>query len=77
MKWTDDAASWKGPSTFPALQGADNGTDIACLTPSSTYGTPTVTNPNTSRCYFQAKGAVREVVYQGGNWTIVGNVPIS
>lgn len=77
MKWIDDSTGWKGPTSFPPFQGADNGTSITCLTPSITYGTMAVANSNMSRCYFQAGGAVKEVVYQGGEWSDLGTVPIS
>lgn len=75
--WEDDASGWKGPSTFTAFKGADNGTSITCLTPSSWFNLPLEVSQDMTRCYFQAGGALREVLNNGTDWTIVGNVPIS
>lgn len=77
VDWLNDATGWKGPATFDALSGADNGTDIACLTPSITPGTVMVGAYDMCRCYFQVKGKVREVQMNGNNdWAIVGELPI-
>ena len=76
MKWVDDGAGWKGPTTSTAFKGADNGTSIACLTPSDSYNQPLSNDPHMARCYFQVGGAVREVAYVNKEWTIIGTVPI-
>jgi hypothetical protein len=75
----DSSAGWTAATTFPALKGADIGTSIACLTPSSSFGIAAVAKSDMCRCYFQVKGAVREVLYSTdtNDWTIVGWVPIS
>ena len=75
--WQDDASGWKGPSTFTAFKGADNGTSITCLTPSSWFNLPLEVSQDMTRCYFQAGGVLREVLNNGTDWNIVGNVPIS
>ncbi|KAI9776814.1 MAG: hypothetical protein M1839_009365 [Geoglossum umbratile] len=75
--WTNDQTGWKGPSSFPALRAADNGTAIACLTPSTWYDVPMSQDPRLSRCYFQVGGVLREVALSGSDWKIVGNVPMS
>ncbi|KAF2489917.1 hypothetical protein BU16DRAFT_471572 [Lophium mytilinum] len=73
--WNDDASSWKGPATFPAFNDADNGTSIACLTQASFFtDTPLQPNSPLSRCYFQVKGALREVSLNGSDWEVVGDV---
>ncbi|KAH8658826.1 hypothetical protein BGZ60DRAFT_415671 [Tricladium varicosporioides] len=77
MKWDDGPTGWKGPVGFPALKGADNGTQIACLTPANKYHSPMGNKTDMGRCYFQAGGAVREVLYANRDWTIVGNISIS
>lgn len=77
MKWDDGPTGWKGPVGFPALKGADNGTQIACLTPANKYHSPMGNKTDMGRCYFQVGGAVREVLYANRDWTIVGNVSIS
>jgi hypothetical protein len=77
VNWLNDAAGWKGPATFDALGGADNGTEIACLTPSITPGTVMVGAYDMCRCYFQVKGKVREVQMNGSNnWAVVGDLPM-
>ena len=77
VQWIDDSVGWKGPATFPALQGADSGTQIACLTPSDDYNTSLVNIPDMCRCFFQVHGAVREVSCANRKWSVVGTVPIS
>ncbi|OCL05167.1 hypothetical protein AOQ84DRAFT_441627 [Glonium stellatum] len=75
--WQDDSSGWKGPSTFAAFKGADNGTAITCLTPRSWFNIPIDVSQDMTRCYFQASGALREVINNGTGWNIIGNVPIS
>jgi hypothetical protein len=76
VSWQDDGSGWKGPSTYPALKGADNGTSITCLTQSA--GLPLVLTGgyDMSRCYFQVGRALREIYYNGSDWSIIGNVPM-
>jgi len=75
--WNDVGTSWKGPATFPAFNDADNGTSIACLTQAAFFtDTPLQSNNPLSRCYFQAKGALREVRLEGSDWEIVGDVNV-
>ncbi|KAK8084125.1 hypothetical protein PG996_002906 [Apiospora saccharicola] len=82
MLWQDDENSgWKGPSQYPkAFGGADEGTDIACLTP-ATWKAANVDELtgayDMSRCYFQAGGGrVREVRFDGSEWRNLGYLPI-
>lgn len=79
MVWQDDeTGDWKGPRTFPALDGADKGTDITCVTQAAVNGRnvwlKTISSIN--RCYFQSQGAVKEVMYDGKDWQNLGFVPI-
>jgi hypothetical protein len=78
VQWVDDNTGWQGPSSFPALKGADNGTAIACMSPGTgglSYGLEIV--PGMYHCYFQVNNTVREVAISSGQWSIVGTVPIS
>jgi hypothetical protein len=77
--WQDDTTGWKGPSTYDAFDGADNGTDITCLTPAAwNAANVTVTsNQNMNRCYFQVQNQVREVYFDGSNWNDEGYLPIT
>ncbi|KAM7217454.1 hypothetical protein V8F06_007203 [Rhypophila decipiens] len=79
--WTDDSESWQ-MSTPKALQNADWGTDIACLTPATsndTYAEPLYLNyqSNLTRCYFQRGGWVVEVLQRGNDWAEMGQVPLT
>ena len=79
MVWQDDDANgWKGPQTFAALDGADKGTDIACVTQTAwnlvDVWLRTVSAIN--RCYFQSQGAVKEVWFDGQDWHHLGFVPM-
>jgi hypothetical protein len=76
VNWQDDNSGWKGPSTSPALKGADNGTSITCLTPSAWSPFLLQQNWDMCRCYFQVGRALREVSFNGTDWAIIGNVPI-
>ncbi|KAF2178618.1 hypothetical protein K469DRAFT_675587 [Zopfia rhizophila CBS 207.26] len=76
MSWSDNDEGWKGPTKYPAFDGADNGTAIACLSGLTFPDFPLSAGHELSRCYFQAVGSVREVSFDGASWAIVGNVPI-
>ncbi|KAF2787037.1 hypothetical protein K505DRAFT_134130 [Melanomma pulvis-pyrius CBS 109.77] len=74
MVWRNDKASgWKGPQTFSAFDGADNGTSISCLT-MSTYLAVPMEKWSVPRCFFVAGGNIRQVKLAGADWEIVGNV---
>jgi hypothetical protein len=75
--WQDDTSGWKGPSTFNVFQGADNGTDIACVTAAAWAAAELLDNQIMNRCYFQVGGRVREVYYDGTNWLSEGFLPIT
>ncbi|KAI1213830.1 uncharacterized protein F4807DRAFT_202174 [Annulohypoxylon truncatum] len=75
--WQDDD-SWQGPETYDALGSANNGTDIACLTP----GADNAANVGISkdqdmnRCFYQTKLGIKEVWFDGSNWNDEGILPI-
>jgi hypothetical protein len=75
MMWLDDESGWKGPSTYTSLNGSDSGTSIACLTPSAWPTSMLEAKWDMSRCYFQAGGMLREVLFNGTDWISVGIVP--
>ncbi|KAK3935502.1 hypothetical protein QBC46DRAFT_271645, partial [Diplogelasinospora grovesii] len=78
VMWQDDETGWKGPSAPDALQSADNGTSIACLTPMAWEGTTIQQGfVNMSRCYFQGSGKLKEVWFDGTDWNVVGDIPTS
>jgi hypothetical protein len=76
MTWEDDGSGWKGPSTPDAFRGADNGTSIACLTPSAWPPSGLEPKWDLARCYFQSNGVLREVQFDGSAWRVVGDVPL-
>ncbi|KAK8097474.1 hypothetical protein PG984_016613 [Apiospora sp. TS-2023a] len=78
--WQNDQSGWQGPRQYAAFQGADQGTDLACLTPAAWDGSGVEVSSSydMSRCYFQAGGAgqVREVQFDGTDWKDLGYLPI-
>lgn len=78
IAWQDGSADgWKGPVTDPVFDGADNPTQLACVTAGSTGGDATVplqAKDDMNRCYFQVGGALKEVLYDGSEWTDLGFV---
>ena len=76
IRVSDLNSGWSGSSTPNALKNADNGTSITCLTPVSWYNVSLGTVPSLARCYFRLNAAVREVEVTGGQWQVLGDVPI-
>ncbi|KAI0848914.1 hypothetical protein F5Y00DRAFT_237047 [Daldinia vernicosa] len=78
--WQDDDTGWKGPQTYDALDGAEKGADIACLTPGA-YEPANIgisREQDMNRCFFRIGGGkVKEVWFNGTNWVSVGIVPIT
>jgi hypothetical protein len=74
-----DAGPWKGPQTFPALNLADRGTDIACVTKAvwNSVGVSLGPLSDLNRCYFQSGGRIKEVRYDGTTWQDLGFVPFT
>jgi hypothetical protein len=75
ISWSDNDNGWRAPVTYQAFNGAANNTAIACLTGLTFPGFPLAEGTELSRCYFQAGAAVREVSFDGTEWSVVGNVP--
>jgi hypothetical protein len=79
VAYQDDSSGWKGPTTYSVLSGADNGTDIACVT----MGTWDAANVNMSsltnmnRCYYQSGTKIKEVWFDGATWHDMGFLPMS
>lgn len=78
MVWQNSASDWQGPKTFNAFQGADKGTDIACITAAAWNSSDVhiTSSYDVSRCYFQVKGQVRETHWNGNDWNDLGFLPI-
>lgn len=80
MIWQNDQSGWQGPRQYAAFDGADQGTDITCLTPAAWDGSGVEVSSSydMSRCYFQVGGAgqVREVLFDGSDWKDLGYLPI-
>lgn len=77
--YQNGTSSWRGPTTHPALAGADPGTDIACVTMGLWSPNRGNLSPETdmNRCYFQAAGGrVKEVWHDGAEWHDLGFLPI-
>jgi hypothetical protein len=77
--WQDDASGWRGPTSYPALAGADPGTDIVCLTMQAwdASGVDLSALTDMNRCYFQAGARLKEVWFDGATWHDQGFVPMS
>ena len=76
VSWQTDESGWQGPKTYPALAGADKNTSISCLTPNAYPLTNLKPQFDMSRCYFQAGGQLREVLFNGTDWVNLGNIPL-
>ncbi len=76
VSWQTDNTGWQGPKTYPVMAGADNGTNIACLTPSAWPLSNLKPQFDMTRCYFQVGGQLREVLFDGSTWLNQGNLPI-
>ncbi|KAL7804740.1 hypothetical protein V8C44DRAFT_342808 [Trichoderma aethiopicum] len=74
MTWQDDSTGWRTSSMPASLGRPDNGTDIACLTPTIWSVTSLQSNYGMARCYYLVDGCIREVHYDGSNWSVIGNV---
>ncbi|KAI1409699.1 hypothetical protein F5Y13DRAFT_192961 [Hypoxylon sp. FL1857] len=75
--WQDDDA-WKGPQTYDAFKGADQGTDIACLTPGA-YDAANIEisrEQDMNRCFFMSGGLVKEVWFDGSKWTVANQLTL-
>lgn len=80
VMWQNDTTSgWQGPKTFDALAGADDGTDITCVTQTTwdMVGVNLKDSTVMSRCYFQSDGKVKEVRFDGTTWLDLGFLPIN
>ncbi|PTB38099.1 hypothetical protein M441DRAFT_29503 [Trichoderma asperellum CBS 433.97] len=76
ITWMDDDNGWQTTSTPDSFGSPDKGTDIACLTPSAYSLTPLQPKYDMARCYYLVDGRIREVKYDGSNWSVIGNVPL-
>ncbi|EON95656.1 hypothetical protein UCRPA7_8793 [Phaeoacremonium minimum UCRPA7] len=76
--WQDGSSDgWKGPVTDSVFDGADNPTQLACVTAGSSGGAavvPLQAKDDMNRCYFQVGGALKEVWYNGSKWVDMGFV---
>lgn len=79
----DGHDGWQGPQTYPALDNAEIGTDIACATMGggNEGGGSAFTvskQQDMNRCFFQEKGTgrLKEVWFNGTDWEGVRFVPI-
>lgn len=74
----NEESGWTTPKTQDALSGADKGTDITCLTEGVWDGYNALSAAkDMSKCYFQSGGRVKEVIYDGANWSVVGFVAMT
>jgi len=75
----DIATDWNDPQTNFVFQDADNPTNIACVTPATSSSPGQVllkASFETSFCYFQAGGKLKQVKFDGEKWSVEGFVPI-
>ncbi|EHK46638.1 hypothetical protein TRIATDRAFT_141422 [Trichoderma atroviride IMI 206040] len=76
ITWMDDDKGWQTTSAPDSFGNPDKGTDITCLMPSAFSFTPLQSKYDMARCYYLVDGRIREVKYDGSNWSVVGNVPL-
>ncbi|KAH8196427.1 hypothetical protein TruAng_009414 [Truncatella angustata] len=78
--WQDGDDGWRGPETYDALDGAEVGTDIKCLTQGSwdAVSVQVGRGQDMNRCFFQEKGTrrLKEVWFDGNEWRDQGFVPL-
>lgn len=69
---------WGQPKKDAVFDGADAGTDIACVTAGANAGwnITLTTATDLNLCFFQRGGRLVEVAFDGQKWTLVGNVSI-
>lgn len=75
-----DGDHWQGPETFDALNDAEVGTDIECLTQGAADSVDVQVSreQDMNRCFFQEKGTgrLKEVWFNGDEWKAQGFVPL-
>ncbi|KAM0260397.1 hypothetical protein ACHAQJ_002799 [Trichoderma viride] len=76
MTWIDDSTGWRTSSTPDSLGTPDSGTGIACLTPTIWSIVTLQPEYGMARCYYLVDRQIREVRYDGSNWSVVGNVQL-
>ncbi|KAL7902196.1 hypothetical protein HDV63DRAFT_361023 [Trichoderma sp. SZMC 28014] len=74
MTWEDDNTGWRTSSTPASLGVPDKGTGITCLTPTLFAVGSLQPGYSMARCYYLVDGRIREIQYDGSNWSVVGNV---
>ncbi|KAK6448336.1 hypothetical protein FP744_10004586 [Trichoderma asperellum] len=74
MTWEDDNTGWRTSSTPESLGTPDSGTGITCLTPTVWAVGSLQPGYSMARCYYLIDGRIREIQYDGSNWSVVGNV---
>ncbi|UKZ59501.1 uncharacterized protein TrAtP1_000803 [Trichoderma atroviride] len=74
MTWEDDNTGWRTSSTPASLGIPDKGTGISCLTPTLWAVGSLQPGYSMARCYYLVEGRIREIQYDGSNWSVVGNV---
>ncbi|KAK3937783.1 hypothetical protein QBC46DRAFT_460654 [Diplogelasinospora grovesii] len=72
---------WQSPTTDPVFADADVPTQLACVNVAVNWDggstmMPLLPNFDLSRCYFQAGGAIKEVLYDGTKWVDLGFIPM-
>jgi len=70
-------STWDGPRTDSVFDGADIPTNLACVTAAADSVRPLTSATDLNKCYFQRKGELVEVLYDGSKWSKVGTVSIS
>ncbi|KAK0761409.1 hypothetical protein N5P37_006359 [Trichoderma harzianum] len=76
MTWEDDDTGWRTSSTPASLGGPDKGTGISCLAPTLWAVASLLSDYGMARCYYLVDGEIREVQYDGSNWSVIGNVQL-
>ncbi|KAH0526808.1 hypothetical protein TsFJ059_010089 [Trichoderma semiorbis] len=77
MTWEDDDTGWRTSSTPASLGNPDKGTGISCLTPTLWAVASLLSDYGMARCYYLVDGNIREVQYDGSNWSVIGNVQLN
>jgi hypothetical protein len=77
--WQNDTSGWQGPSTYSVFDGGGKGKDVTCLTAAAwdATGAELQSNQDMNWCHFKVEGKVREVHYDGSNWSDKCYLPIT
>jgi len=79
IKYTEQVGGDTWSEIKTVFNGADKGTQIACVTPGTSSSPGTVVLRSTfemSVCFFQKGGFLKQMKFNGKDWQDMGSLPI-